>query len=533
MAEHPSLASVLADLQWSATIVPHACPCSFGPNDRYLLEEVIGFGRGSVVYRAVDRKLSDAQHQAQVAVKVREPSEDIRSEAILARRVAHANVVSVLDHGLSAAGEPFAVFELSERDLDGFRAADDAQAVAYAEQVARGVAAMHAAGLVHGDLKPSNILLASDGTPKVADFDLTGSTRERRSGGNLAFASPEIIAQPDLPASPQSDVYALGGLTFWLLNGTLPNGSTEDEILCRLRNPDLTPRQASTGRRLNRVVQRALATRSEERYSNAWELAEDLRRVRCLEPIPWQETSTWARVMLWCRRKPALAVTILAAVALIVGGVSAIWYVDRMDSARAAHLREEKLRLEAEASGNAHAMAQEQIRRMQSQGQAMIRQFILSSGMGANTSDAAEILPRLVWLNWLGDAPDLIGVSVDFTTTERIRQLRAMVDHLDSGPDRQSLASLMTHVSLAMYELDAGEYETSAARVDLVRDRWEAELERDEGLRRTLEVIQLAGLIGQGADADGSKARLAEELDLLRGRFGAESLRRRLATILR
>jgi hypothetical protein len=170
---------------------------------------------------------------------------------------------------------------------------------------------------------------------------------------------------------------------------------------------------------------------------------------------------------------------------------------------------------------------------MQSQGQAMIRQFILSSGMGTSTSDAAEILPRLVWLNWLGDAPDLIGMSVDFTTTERIRQLRAMVDHLDAGPDRQSLASLMTHVSLAMYELDAGEYGASGARVHLVRDRWGPELDRDEGLRRTVHIIELASQVGLDPAAIVSRERLAHELELLPGTFGAEALRRRVVTLLR
>src|SRR6185437_10675583 len=143
----------------------------------------------------------------------------------------HPNVVVVFDAGIDQ-GVPYVVMELlAGPSLDGLLARQGplpaGLALGYAEQAAAGLAAAHAAGVVHRDVKPANLVLDSDGTLKVVDFGIASlvqaSASLTASGvtvGTPAYLSPEQAA--GRPAEPRSDLYALGCVLYALLTGSPP-----------------------------------------------------------------------------------------------------------------------------------------------------------------------------------------------------------------------------------------------------------------------------------------------------------------------
>jgi serine/threonine-protein kinase len=204
---------------------------------RYVLGDAIGRGGMAAVYLATDE-----QTQATVAVKILHAhlSADAHARARFAteiraaRRIEHPNVVRALDDGIDQE-LPFLVMELVRGesladylDREGRMAPD--LALPLLRQAARGLAAMHAAGVLHRDVKPGNLLLVREGDDqpwalKIADFGLAriGSRTITAHGlpiGTTKFMAPEQVIgdEPD----PRTDVYALGMVAFYALTGELP-----------------------------------------------------------------------------------------------------------------------------------------------------------------------------------------------------------------------------------------------------------------------------------------------------------------------
>lgn len=223
--------------------ISYACPCLWGPDDRYELLEGIGIGR-SEVYRARDRKLSDDRAGSEVAIKIRRDRSD--HEAKKARSVRHPVVVSVYDVG-EFDGRAYIVSELVEGsplENKGWREVFEIGAA-----VANGLAAIHAQGLVHGDIKPANILLEADGRPRLADFEMAVAPDSRPIGGTRAFMAPELA---DGTCTPLTDIYSLGHTLEQAISGPLP-------------------------RFVKSVIRRATAREADRRYQSASELAFALR----------------------------------------------------------------------------------------------------------------------------------------------------------------------------------------------------------------------------------------------------------------
>jgi serine/threonine protein kinase len=200
--------------------------------------------------------------------------------------------------------------------------------------LAEALAYAHERGLVHLDLKPSNILLAADGQPMLLDFHLArgpvaaGAPAPAWLGGTAAYLSPEQRAamaavSKDRPV-PQtvdgrSDVYTLGLILHEALAGRLPGPGEVDKL--RALNP-----KVSVG--LADLVARCLAVRAEDRYPDAAALADDLRRHLADQPLRGVRnrsvTERWRR---WHRRRPQALWRLgllLLAVAVVAG---ALWYV--------------------------------------------------------------------------------------------------------------------------------------------------------------------------------------------------------------
>jgi serine/threonine-protein kinase len=204
---------------------------------RYRLEDQIGSGGMSVVWRATDEVL-----RRPVAVKVlagrlgtdAAARLRIQAEARSAARLSHPHVCGVYDYGEStdASGrpEPFVVMELlrgptlSQRIADGPLPAPEAMRVC--AEVASGIAAAHDAGLVHRDIKPANVILTARGA-KVVDFGIAAAAgplddldQDDRMIGTPAYLAPERLTGDQVV--PASDVYALGLLLHYVLVGKLP-----------------------------------------------------------------------------------------------------------------------------------------------------------------------------------------------------------------------------------------------------------------------------------------------------------------------
>ena len=200
----------------------------------YRIEELLGRGGMGVVYRAYDLRLKRT-----VALKLMAPDlaldqrfrERFSREAELAMSLEHPNVVPIHDAG-DVDGRLYLAMRCVEgTDLRALLHAegvlDPPRALAICSQVANALDAAHASGLVHRDVKPSNVLLDANEHVYLADFGLTrqfdehGSPGgESRSGGTPAYLAPEQIEGG--PLDGRADVYSLGCLLYECLTGEAP-----------------------------------------------------------------------------------------------------------------------------------------------------------------------------------------------------------------------------------------------------------------------------------------------------------------------
>lgn len=337
-------------------------PHDFGPllpdgRERYTLTRLIGSGASGTVYSATDRHLSEPDSPAEVAIKILSThrtdqwlARRLTEEATKARRVDHPSVVRVLDRGGESTETPFIVYELVKGgDLQSWlekrsHRVSVREAVRVSTQIARGVQAAHSAGLVHSDLKPANVLIDEKGQAKVADFgiaarlhrsmmELPSRSGDATSGGpvgNLAFIAPEQFRGEPGCFSVPADVYALGGVLFYLLTGALPNGDSPANV-ARLHGdrdasaasqpPSARALNSKIDFRLDAICKRALAPVPSNRYSSASSLADDLEAWLENRPIAWQRPSVLSVVTLWIKRRPAVAAISAVALLVLLAGV--------------------------------------------------------------------------------------------------------------------------------------------------------------------------------------------------------------------
>jgi serine/threonine-protein kinase len=261
--------------------------------DRYELEELVGTGGMSTVFRAHDRQL-----ERRVAIKILhehyaadpEYLERFRREARAVARLSHPHIVTVIDRG-DDDGRQYIVFEyvegenLKELVVRSGRLPVP-QALELVLAVADGLSFAHEHGLVHRDVKPQNVLLNNEGEVKVTDFGIArslhvehGVTQTGTVLGTGEYLAPEQASGKQV--SPATDVYSLGIVLWELLAGDVPfTGDNFVAVALRHVNeppPHLRERRADVSPRLDAAVQRALAKDPASRFPSMAAFAKELR----------------------------------------------------------------------------------------------------------------------------------------------------------------------------------------------------------------------------------------------------------------
>jgi eukaryotic-like serine/threonine-protein kinase len=220
---------------------------------RYRVVRPLGHGGMASVYLAEDRELDRPVAIKRLAENLAADPEFRRRferEACLAAPLSHPNIVAVYDVG-EEDGRPFIVMEYVEGEsvAEALRRAERfpvAESIRIALDACAGLAAAHAAGLVHRDIKPHNLLIAPDGTVKIADFGLARSlegtflTDHGTVMGTAAYLAPEQLDGGEVTAA--ADVYSLGVVLYELLTGHVPrSSSTLAELVQRRRDEPVPP----------------------------------------------------------------------------------------------------------------------------------------------------------------------------------------------------------------------------------------------------------------------------------------------------
>lgn len=482
---HMALRSMMSTTNSAAAPKDHqpmgALPVSFGPDlpngkPRYELVENVGGGSEGRVYRAFDRQISTGDRPLQVAVKILHSSGDavparVIDEVARVMRVRHPAVVSLLNWERDYE-QPFLVYEFIEGEsLDRWRktrARPSCREIAMlVRRLAEGVQAIHTAGVAHRDIKPNNIIIDRQGAAYITDFGLAEEIAARaslRSGGSLAFAAPEQLQGEPGSSGNAVDVYALGGVLYWLLTGNYPNGATTREVqqhvTSRLELPEVDrDRYGRSEQTLHQIARRALSLDPADRHSSADALAIDLGRWLAHEPVAPFDDSVLRRAALATRRSPTAVVAVAGVLLATIVTMWSAWRLDAQRAESAYTIERQRLQLELEQR---QKLLEQETRRIQ-EAQQLTRQFAQTArrylNTGGDTSwlamfSALESLSSEGVLSMPGVGAELVGGRIDLVSD--------ILAEADRAGTRDTVESALWESALVYWLIRADRFEEAA-----------------------------------------------------------------------
>ncbi len=341
----------------------------------YRIIELLGTGGMGAVYLA-----EQENPRRRVAIKLLRPG--IASPSLLSRftreseilgRLRHPGIARIIESGSfrSMAGrgvQPYFAMEY----IDGIPIYSYAQrhdlptgdCLELIAKVCEAIDHAHQNGVTHRDLKPGNILVESDGQPRILDFgiaaltdsDVQVTTVQTDVGqllGTLPYMSPEQVQGDVRRIEPRTDIYAIGVLAYELLAGHRPynlaNRSLPEasRIICEEEPATLSRVSRSFRGDIETIIGKALEKDPARRYATAAEMAADLRRYLSNQPIRARPPSAAYQLAKFTRRNRAIVGGVAATfITLLLGIILTSWYAVQLSDAREA----ERLRAEEAAS---------------------------------------------------------------------------------------------------------------------------------------------------------------------------------------
>jgi tetratricopeptide (TPR) repeat protein len=412
----------------------------------YRLVAEIGRGGQGSVWRAEDARLGRV-----VALKLLRGAAAwtpltlarFRREVELTARLAHPGIAPVFgaDTRAGVAWVAMPLYEgetlaeaLARRRRTG-KPFSPEEAARLVELAARALHAAHAAGIVHRDVKPGNLMLPSEGGLVVLDFGLAQELDGARvTGTGEVFGSPGYMAPEQVEgrrASPATDVWALGVCLHELLALELPFRAPTREALYRRILTESAPRLARAPRDLALVLATALEREPARRYASAEALADDLAAFRARRPVAARPVGPLGRLQRWVEREPrrALVVAGLALALLGLAGTGGYLVARRGELAagRAALAKEAHAELVRDVVGGfADANTLVRLRELLAEDPTLEAQRAMLAMHLARTDRAHEGL-------------EVLAAAPNGTTSRVLARTRALVLHY-AGRTEESLA---------------------------------------------------------------------------------------------
>ncbi len=276
---------------------------------RYEIVSELGQGAMGVVYKAkdplIDREVAIKTINLSLAQEEREEFEArFYQEAKAAGRLSHPNIVTIYDVGRSGDIAYIAMEYLHGRELRDIlndnKTLPIDQVLDITSQVALGLSYAHEHGIVHRDVKPSNVMVIRDGHVKITDFGIARmASAAVRTQTGMVLGSPKYMSPEQVMGKltdQRSDIFSLGVMLYEMLTGQAPfHGENINAIMYQTLNAIPAPPSSlnsAVPEMLNFVIAKALAKDLDSRYQNARDLANDLRS--CRNSLPHKVTTGYS-----------------------------------------------------------------------------------------------------------------------------------------------------------------------------------------------------------------------------------------------
>jgi len=273
---------------------------------RYVIVEEIGQGAMGVVYKAVDPLIDRTVAIKTINLDLSKEElanfeKRFQREVQSAGKLNHPNIVTVYDVGRTEGVAYMAMEFLEGKELreilDSGVVLPIEKVVHIATQVAEGLGFAHEHGIVHRDVKPSNVMVLKNGLVKITDFGIAQMSSATRTISGMVMGSPKYMSPEQVVGQTvdgRSDIFSLGVMLYEMLTGKTPfAGDNISAIMYQILNDEpIPPKTFNQGipEAINFIVLKALAKHPDKRYQNAKEMARDLKRYKSLElPAPGHE----------------------------------------------------------------------------------------------------------------------------------------------------------------------------------------------------------------------------------------------------